>query len=108
MRQAWFIAAISIVAGWASPDAKAAADDKDFDLACAVVSAAEIGTTAVGSEEQGEALQIQMFYLGRLSARDDKTYWKAVINGRLAEMREKAKSPDMYITCLQFVTKQIE
>lgn len=99
---------MAIAACWVSPDAKAAAGERDFDLACAIVSAAEIGTTAVGSEEQRAALQIQMFYLGRLSARDNQTHWKTVISGRLAELREKAKSPDLYGRCLGFVTEQIE
>src|ERR1035438_10057221 len=108
MRRALLIfCAISIVAGGASPDANAASD-KDFDLACAVVSAAEIAASAAGSAERQASVQIQMFYLGRLSARDDQTNWIAVINGRLAEQRAKAKSPDQYGICAEFVTKRIE
>lgn len=85
-----------------------AATNQDFDLACAVVSAAEIATTAVGSEERNTAFQIQFFYLGRLSGRDDRIYWAAVVKGRLAELRSKAKAPDLYSSCAEFVTKKIE
>jgi hypothetical protein len=50
----------------------------DFDLTCAVVSAAEIATSVPESSEWNTALQIQIFYLGRLGGRDDRTYWAAV------------------------------
>jgi len=103
--------AFSIVAavwtGWEIPLARAATD-QDFDLACAVVSAAEIATTTVGSTERNMALQIQFFYLGRLTGRDDRTYWAAVVKGRLAELKTKAKAPDLYGSCAEFVTKKIE
>src|SRR6266478_4316881 len=78
------------LAGWEIPLARAATD-QDFDLACAVVSAAEIATTKAGSDERNMALQIQFFYLGRLSGRDDRTYWTAVVKGRLAELKTKLK-----------------
>ena len=103
--------AFSIVAagwaGWEIPLARAATD-QDFDFACAVVSAAEIATTKAGSDEQNMALQIQFFYLGRLSGRDDRTYWAAVVKGRLAELKTKAKAPDLYGSCAAFVTKNID
>jgi hypothetical protein len=102
--------AFSIVAagwaGWEIPLARAT--DQDFDLACAVVSAAEIATTKAGSDEQNMALQIQFFYLGRLSGRDDRTYWAAVVKGRLAELKTKAKAPYLYGSCAAFVTKNID
>ncbi len=79
---------------------------KDFDLACAVVSAAEIATTRPGSPERNTAFQVQFFYLGRLSGRDDATNWAAVVKGRLAEL--KSKAPDLYGTCAEFVAKKIE
>jgi hypothetical protein len=85
-----------------------AATDQDFDLACAVVSAAEVATTKVGSEERNAAFQIQFFYLGRLSGRDDQTYWSAVVKGRIAQLKAKAKAPDLYGSCAEFVTKKIE
>jgi hypothetical protein len=95
------------LACWEIPQSHAATD-QDFDLACAVVSAAEIATTRVGSEERNAALQIQFFYLGRLSGRDDQTYWSAVVKGRIAQLKAKAKAPDLYGSCAEFVTKMIE
>jgi hypothetical protein len=83
------------------------ATDEDFDLACAITSAAEVATTEKGTDERNFAFQIQFFYLGRLSGRDSKTYWSAVVKGKVAELREKAKSPEMYGRCLDFVTKQL-
>ena len=101
--------AIGLVLAVASGAAVAApATDQDFDLACAVVSAAEIATTNPGSAERNMAFQIRFFYLGRLSGRDDRTYWAAVVKGRLAELKTKAKSPDLFGSCAEFVTKKIE
>jgi hypothetical protein len=102
-----FRALLIVAVGWSSWEAHAATD-QDFDLACAVVSAAEVATTRAGSSERNTAFQIQFFYLGRLSGCDDQTYWSAVIKGRLAELRAKAKAPDLYGSCAEFVTKKIE
>jgi hypothetical protein len=105
------IRALLIVAGgwtgWEIPQAHAAAD-QDFDLACAVVSGAEIATNKPGSAERNMALDISFFYLGRLSGRDDRTYWTAVVNGRLAELKTKAKAPDLFGACAEFFTKKIQ
>jgi hypothetical protein len=48
------------------------------------------------------------FYLGRLTARDDKTYWNDVIRGRIAEMRESARSMTIYTRCTDFYLSQIK
>jgi hypothetical protein len=101
------IAALAAALAWEIPQSQAATD-QDFDLACAVVSAAEIATTRVGSEERNAALQIQFFYLGRLSGRDDQTYWSAVVKGRISQLKAKAKAPDLYGSCAEFVTKMIQ
>jgi hypothetical protein len=107
MRFLGIVALCAALAGCEVPQAQAATD-QDFDLACAVVSAAEIATTAAGSPERNAAFQIQFFYLGRLSGRDDRTYWAAVVKGRLAELKTKAKSADLYGSCVEFVTKKID
>jgi len=83
------------------------ATDQDFDLACAVAAAAEVATTKVGSEERQFAFQVNFYYLGRLGGRDSKTYWSAVVKGKIAELREKSKSPEIYGRCLDFLTKQL-
>jgi hypothetical protein len=107
MRILGMVALCIALASWEVRQARAATD-QGFDLACAVVSAAEIATTAPGSAERNAAFQIQFFYLGRLSGRDDRTYWAAVVKGRLAELKAKAKSTDLYGSCAEFVTKKIE
>jgi hypothetical protein len=81
---------------------------KDFDLSCAVVATAEIATNQKGTKERDVAFTVLSFYLGRLSARDDKTYWGAVIKGRIAELREGAKSESLYTSCMSFYTSKME
>jgi hypothetical protein len=82
--------------------AASAQTDKDFDLACAITASAEMATTQKGTRELDAAVAVWTFYLGRLTARDDKTYWGAVIKGRIAELREQAKSQSLYHTCMDF------
>lgn len=80
---------------------------QDFDLACAITSAAEIVAALSGTDQRQFAFQIHWFYLGRLSGRDDGTYWYAVVQGKLALLKEKARNPVFYGECLVFATKQI-
>jgi hypothetical protein len=87
--------------------ARAAGTDQDFDLACALTSAAEVATTAPGTKERDFAMQVNFYYLGRLGGRDGKTFWSAVVKGKVAELREKSKSSEMYGRCLDFLTKQL-
>ena len=81
---------------------------QDLDLSCAIASGAEMGTNPKGSAEQSAATMIFAFYLGRLTARDDKTYWNDVIRGRIAEMRERARSMTIYTRCTDFYLSQIK
>ena len=87
--------------------AQAAGTAQDFDLACAVTSAAEVVSTPGGSEARDLAFKVHWFYLGRLSGRDDNTYWYAVVQGKLAQLKDKARNPDLYGECLAFAAKQI-
>lgn len=96
-----FIVALTIPAGAKSNP------DQDFDLACAITSAAEMATTQAGSPDRTAAQQINFYFLGRLSGRDSKTFWSAVVKGKIAELREKSKSAEMYGRCVQFVTDQL-
>ena len=81
---------------------------KDFDYACAITSGAEMGANPKGSEEQSAGFTMLVFYLGRLSARDDKTLWHAVTLGRVAELREKARSSDLFSSCMKFYLSKIQ
>lgn len=87
--------------------ARAAGTDQDFDMACAVTAAAEIATHGEGSTERSTAFMVSMYFLGRLSGRDGRTYWSAVVKGRVAELREKSKSEETYGRCLDFLSKQL-
>jgi hypothetical protein len=89
------------------PLAAAAGSDQDFDMACAVTSAAEIATNPRDSEAGRLAFVLNVFFLGRMSGRDSKTLWSAVVKGRVAELRDRSKSSEMYGRCLDFVTKQL-
>jgi hypothetical protein len=81
---------------------------QDWDLSCAIASGAEMGANLKGSAEQNTATMIFAFYLGRLTARDDKTYWNDVIRGRIVEMRERARSMTIYTRCTDFYLSQIK
>jgi len=87
--------------------AQATGTAQDFDLACAVTSAAEVVSTPSGSEAREFAFRIHWFYVGRLSGRDDNTYWFAVVQGKLAQLKDKARNSDLYGECLVFAAKQI-
>jgi hypothetical protein len=64
---------------------------RDFDLACAVVAGAEMGASQK---------EIFVFYLGRLSGRDDSKDWNAIAWGRVAELQQEARSSKMLDRCL--------
>ena len=81
---------------------------QDLDLSCAIASGAEMGANPKDSAEENAASLIFAFYLGRLTARDDKTYWNDVIRGRIAEMRERARSMTIYTRCTDFYLSQIK
>jgi hypothetical protein len=85
-----------------------AQDIKDFDLACAVTASAVVASSPKGAVERDTAMWLWSFYLGRLSGRDDKTFWAMVIKGRLAELREKPKSKELlYGKCMEFYTAKM-
>lgn len=86
---------------------KAADAAQNFDLACAVASAAEVVLSGPGSDERETAFRMHWFYMGRLSGRDDGTYWYAIIQGDLARLKEKAKNAELYGECLVLATKHI-
>ena len=64
---------------------------------------------AVRREPSSETLPCGWsFYLGRLSGRDDKTFWAMVIKGRLAELRENPKAKELlYGKCMEFYTAKM-
>ena len=88
--------------------ARAQSVTEEFDLSCAITSGAEMGAKPQGSAEQTAAVMVFTFYLGRLTARDEKTYWNDVIKGRVAELREKARLENVYTSCMNFYLSQIK
>lgn len=82
--------------------------DQQFDFACAINAAAEIGTSARGSEKWNAAMTLHTFYIGRLTARDEITHWVTVITGRVAEMRGRALSEELFLSCMHFFTQKIQ
>ena len=86
------------------------ADDlspKDLDMVCAITSAAEMRTNSENSETQTAAATLWVFYLGRLTARDDRTDWSKVVLGRVDEMGDKARSHDLFASCMDFFSSKI-
>ena len=86
------------------------ADDlspKDLDMVCAITSAAEMRANPDDSESQTAAATLWVFYLGRLSARDDVTDWNEVVLGRVSEMGDKARSRELFTSCMDFFSSKI-
>ena len=96
-----------VIIGFHTCQAKSAGAPQDFDLACAVASAAEVVASRPESDARQTAFQMHWFYIGRLSGRDDGTYWYAIIQGDLARLKEKARNADLYGECLILATKHI-
>ncbi len=74
----------------------------DFDLACAVASGAEMGASQNEQNipRRDMALRLFIFYLGRLSGRDDRKNWNAIAWGRVSELQQEARSSQMLDRCL--------
>jgi hypothetical protein len=87
--------------------AQANAQTKEIDLACAITAGAEMGASPKGSADQSAALMVWTFYLGRLSARDDTINWNTVIKGKIAELRERARSTGLYSECMEFYSSKM-
>jgi hypothetical protein len=76
---------------------------KDFDFACAVAAGAEMGASQ--SEQniprRDMSLRLFIFYLGRLSGRDDSKDWNAMAWGRVADLQQEARSSKTLDRCLE-------
>jgi len=85
--------------------AQAQSDKSDFDLVCAVTTASQMN-----QDEQRAAatLPAHTFYIGRLSAQDDRTNWTIVIASRLAENQWAAPSPQLLGKCLDFYASKLK
>ena len=84
----------------------------DFDLACAVAAGGEMGAsqTEQNIQRRDVALRLFVFYLGRLTGRDDGKNWNSIAWGRVAVLQQEARSPEMWDRCLnllQFKNKVI-
>jgi hypothetical protein len=86
----------------------AMADERDNDLACAVASMAELAEANLHGQDSNPYFTIASFYIGRLSARDDTTYWSAVIKGRIAELKKASRSPVLFSKCMDFFTSKLK
>jgi hypothetical protein len=81
---------------------------KDFDLACAIASSAWMLKQEDGKEVKGaDPFTLFTFYLGRLTARDDRTAWTVVVSGRLEELHGKAFSPEVLVSCIKLYTSKL-
>lgn len=81
---------------------------KEFDIACAMTTGAELGANPQGSEKHRMAFTLFVFYQGRLSGRDDNTDWNKVALGRVAELKEKARSDELFTSCMNFYISKLK
>jgi hypothetical protein len=80
---------------------------RDFDMACAMATGMELGANAQGSETYRAAFELHVFYLGRLSGRDDGTDWNKVVQARArAELKGRA-SAELLQSCSNFLGSKI-
>ena len=81
-----------------------------FDMACAMTTGEELGVSQNEQDfpRRDMALTIFVFYLGRLSGRDDNVDWNTVARGRAAELRDKARSPELFDACMYFYFSKIK
>jgi len=95
-----FLIAVDVAALAKSPPGNLS--PRDFDLACAVAAGAEIGASQNEQNipRRDAAVTIFVFYLGRLSGRDDSKDWNAIAWGRVAELQQEARSSQMLDRCL--------
>jgi hypothetical protein len=81
---------------------------KDFDFACAVAAGAEMGASQNEQNvpRRDVALRLFIFYLGRLSGRDDSKNWNAIAWGRVAELQQETRSSQILDGCLGFYSSK--
>jgi hypothetical protein len=60
------------------------------------------------SKEWYYAFALTAFYFGRLSARDEKTYWGAVVKGQIAERRGRPNPDVISSLCSDFFARKLE
>ena len=77
-------------------------------MACAMTTGAEMGSNQPNAEKHSAAFTLFVFYLGRLSGRDDGTDWNKVVLGRVAELKEKARSDELFTSCMNFYISKIQ
>ena len=94
--------AFGLPAGAQTPNAK------DVDLACAVAATIEAGKEpAPDADVRRIYFAMTSFYIGRLSARDDKARWTAIIGGRIAERHDQPNPPGLIASCVEFYKSKL-
>jgi hypothetical protein len=85
--------------------AQAQSDKSNFDLVCAITTAAQMNQ---GEQIAAATMPAHSFYIGRLSARDDHTNWAIVIAGHLSEKEWATPSPQSLGKCLDFYASKFK
>jgi hypothetical protein len=73
------IATIYAVCALLSVSSARADDSKDFDLACAIATAAGMGVAREAGVDYKRPAFAYAFFIGRLSMRDSSVNWSAVV-----------------------------
>jgi hypothetical protein len=75
--------------------------DQDIDLACAVGATLEMITAPTNGSERQSFYELSLFYIGRLSARDDHTNWGTIVAKSMVGRKGQHSSLALMKKCLQ-------
>ncbi len=107
----WKVFTLVALASCGTVNAAGNADNRDTqqesDLACAVMAGAKMGVL-VENGVKINVLSMLMFYLGRLSARDDTQAWNKIVLERAGELQGKALDEHMLETCAALYVRKTE
>jgi len=81
--------------------------NQEGDFQCAVASAAEAGLSPKGSAAHNDAMGVYIFYMGRLTIRDEKVRWQDRVAERVIDLRPNARSPETYKSCSAYYVNSI-
>ena len=90
-----------------APASAETSDAENFDLACAVTGSAEI---AKDSSEETKRIYRPMinFYLGRLSIRNEKLPWSAMVDELVRDRLDKPALTDFLKECMDLYTRKTQ
>lgn len=80
---------------------------KDLDVSCAVAANLEMSRTPKGTEAWNNAATLAVFYLGRLSGRDEQTHWATEIKGLVDERHDQPYPDTLVKQCVDLFRQKL-